>query len=110
MCYCCSICRDVVGPGVKLVKFVQYRWVGRMKQIAREWPICPECEEDLDAGVSLRVMLEEHQRERQEHVPPVAPPSQPVRPALIPVARPVRPIRLFGRAALANRVKNQQDQ
>lgn len=66
--YVCQVCRTVVGPRLPLLRHVIYRlvpqaWGGKLKmrrEVAQEIPVCKECKEDLDAGVSLRIMLEEH--------------------------------------------------
>jgi hypothetical protein len=128
MCYRCSICRAVVGPGNKLIRHTIYRPLPRGvrgKEIERQLPICRECEDDLKAGISLRIMLEEHHRKpvcepvsmlgvsTTKLSEAIGSPSQEIghhrRAAVQVPPRPVAkgPVKLFGRSVLADRAKKE---
>lgn len=77
--YRCEICNAVSEPNQPQHKHTLYRSVkdkvtGLTRvEVAKEYAVCRECKEDLEAGVSLRIMLEEHQPSLKHHIVPVKP-------------------------------------
>lgn len=57
MCYVCDVCRDKVGPGLPMLRWSIHR---ANRQIEKEIKVCPECWDDLRAGVALNIMLQEY--------------------------------------------------
>lgn len=64
MSYKCLICKTAVPSGQPCLKHVVTRTVVRFgkpeTEIARELPVCPKCKHDLDCGIALDVLLEDH--------------------------------------------------
>lgn len=74
MSYRCSICRSIAPPGQSRLVHTITRAVpgceywdrrGRLVQetreeIAREIPVCRDCQEELESGVPLDLLLSQH--------------------------------------------------
>lgn len=63
--YKCEICGFTSQPNMPTLKHTIFRCTG---QIAREIKICYECKDDLESGISLGIMLQEHKRDSDDMV------------------------------------------
>ncbi len=68
MCYKCSICLHVSQPKEPLRKYVFYKNVMGLTQIAGEFPVCRACKKHLDSGTSFLDL-------KQSKVDKVSPPN-----------------------------------
>lgn len=97
--YRCRGCNRVSKPKQRLLVHRVYRNVpvmqnvlgriiqGQRTEIAREVSVCPECQQDLEGGASLRHLQRLHADNFVPPEPPKPGPREPVTPpSIIPVA------------------------